>query len=117
MNRYTQTSLITVARKLKFFAIFLVAIMTVLPAHPAFAASRQVTLAVSNNMTCSTCPLTVRKALFAVHGVEKVAINLDRKETAVTFAVTFDDAQTTVNALTKATEDVGYPTKVVEVRQ
>lgn len=114
MNRYTQTSLIAVARKLKFFAIFLVAMMTVLPAHPAFAASRSVTLAVPD-MTCSTCPLTVRKALFAVHGVEKVAINLDKKETTVT--VTFDDAHTTVNAITKATEDAGYPSKVVEVRQ
>lgn len=113
MNRYTQTSRATVSRKLnKLFAIIVSAMMTALPVHSAFAASRSVTLAVSN-MTCSACPITVRKALFGVHGVEKVAINLDKKEAAVTF----DDAQTTVNAITKATEDAGYPSKVVEVHQ
>lgn len=112
MNRYTQTSRATVSRKLnKYFAIILAAMMTALPVHPAFAASRSVTLAVSN-MTCSACPITVRKALFGVHGVEKVAFNLDRREAAVTF----DDDSTTVKALTKATEDAGYPSKVVEVR-
>lgn len=113
MNRYTQTSLKKVARKFnKFFAIILAAMMTVLPVHPAFAVSKTATLAVSN-MTCSACPITVRKALFGVHGVEKVAINLDKKGVAVTF----DDDKTSVKALTKATEDAGYPSKIVGVRQ
>lgn len=113
MNRYTQTSLKKVARKFnKFFAIILAAMLTALPVHPAFAVSKTATLAVSN-MTCSACPITVRKALFGVHGVEKVAINLDRKEAAVTF----DDDKISVKALTKATEDAGYPSKVVGVRQ
>ncbi len=76
-------------------------------AAPAWATTQTATLAVSN-MTCSACPITVRKALFGVHGVEKVAINLDKKEAAVTF----DDAQTNVNALTKATGDAGYPSHV-----
>lgn len=111
MNRYTQASLIKVARKLnKTFAISLALMMTALPVHPAFAVSKTATLAVSN-MTCSACPITVRKVLFGVHGVEKVAFILDRKEAAVTF----DDAQTTVDALTKATEEAGYPSQVVGV--
>jgi mercuric ion binding protein len=109
MNKYTQTSPITVACKLnRPFAIILAAMMTMLSVHFAFAASRSVTLAVSH-MTCSTCPITVRKALFGVAGVETVAVNLDKKEAAVTF----DDAKTTVEALTKATEDAGYPSHVV----
>ena len=113
MNRYTQTNLITVARKLnKTCAIILAVMMTALPAHPAFAASKTVTLAVSN-MTCSACPITVRKALFGVQGVEKVAINLDKKEAAVTF----DDAKTNVKALTKATGDAGYPSQIVVMRK
>ncbi len=111
MNRYTQTSLITVVRKLKFFAILLVAMMSALPVPPAFAASRSVTLAVSN-MTCSTCPITVRRALFGMRGVEKVAFNFDKKEATVTF----DDDKTTVKALTKATEDAGYPSRVAGAR-
>jgi len=112
MNRYTKTSLKTVARKRhKILALIHVAMMTTLTVTPAFAASKTATLAVSN-MTCSACPITVRKALFGIHGVEKVAINLDKKEAAVTF----DDAQTNVNALTKATEDAGYPSQVVGMR-
>ena len=112
MNKCTHTSLITVPRKFnKTFTFIFAAMMAALPVFPAFAASKAATLAVSN-MTCSACPITVRKALFGVHGVEKVAINLDRKEAAVTF----DDAQTTVKALTKATEDAGYPSQVVAVR-
>ncbi|WP_239249775.1 mercury resistance system periplasmic binding protein MerP [Candidatus Nitrotoga sp. M5] len=82
--------------------------LTALSVHPAFAVSKTATLAVSN-MTCSACPITVRKALFGVHGVEKVAINLDKKEAAVTF----DDTLTTVKALSKATKDAGYPSRIV----
>lgn len=109
MNRYTQTNLIAVARKLnQTLAIILATVMTALPVSPAFAASRSVTLAVSN-MTCSACPITVKKALFGVHGVEKVDINFDKKEAAVAF----DDARTNVKALTKATENAGYPSHVV----
>lgn len=93
-------------------SIIVATTITVLTLSPAFAASRSVTLAVSN-MTCSACPITVKKALFGVHGVEKVVINLDKKEAVVIF----DDAQTTIKALTKATEDAGYPSKIVKVRQ
>lgn len=64
-------------------------------------------------MTCSACPITLKKAIFGVHGVEKAAINLQRREATVTF----DDAQTTVMALTKATEEAGYPSKIMVVRK
>lgn len=112
MNKYMQTNLTTVDRNLKqTCAIILVAIMTALTAIPAFAVSKTTTLAVSN-MTCSACPITVKKVLFGVHGVEKVTINLDKKEAFVTF----DDAKTNVQALTKATENAGYPSHAVGVR-
>lgn len=105
----SKISFITVARKPnKTFAIIIAAMMTALTITPAFAVSRTTTLVVSN-MTCSACPITVRKALFGVQGVEKVTINLDKKEAAVTF----DDAKTNVKALAKATEDAGYPSRVV----
>jgi len=109
MNRFKHVSRAAAARKIsKMLAIILAATITALPISPAFAASRSVTLAVSN-VTCSTCWITVKRALFGVRGVEKVVFNLDKKEAAVTF----DDAQTTVKALTKATEDAGYPSHVV----
>ena len=96
----------------KILQVIVATAITTFTMSPALAVSKTATLAVSN-MTCSACPITVRKALFGVHGVEKVAINLDRREAAVTF----DDAQTTVKALTKATEDAGYPSQVMGMRK
>ena len=70
----------------------------------ALAAIKTVTLSVPD-MNCPVCPLTVKKALTDVKGVSKVEVNFDKKETTVTF----DDAETNVNALRKATADAGYP--------
>ncbi len=76
-------------------------------AGPAWATPRTVTLAVPG-MSCATCPITVKKALIKVAGVTKVNADFDEKEAVVTF----DDARTTVAALTKATTDAGYPSTV-----
>lgn len=71
---------------------------------PVWSATQTVTLAVPG-MTCSTCPITVKKALTGVLGVSKTSVNLDRREAKVTF----DDAKTNPEALTRATSDAGYP--------
>ena len=57
------------------------------------------------NMTCSFCPITVRKALEKVPGVVKAKASYKTK----TATVTFDPSKTNVEALTKATTDAGYP--------
>ena len=67
-----------------------------------------VTLSVPG-MNCATCPITVKKALTKVSGVSKTEVSLDRREAKVTF----DDAKTNVEALTRATKDAGYPSTVV----
>jgi mercuric ion binding protein len=56
-------------------------------------------------MTCSTCPITIRRALSRVAGVSKVDVSFEKKLTVVTY----DDAKTNVPALVKATTDVGFP--------
>ncbi len=84
-----------------------VAAALLLLAGPAWAAPKTVTLAVPG-MTCATCPITVKKALTKVTGVTKVDVDLDNLQAVVTF----DDAKTTVAALTKATTDAGYPSTV-----
>ncbi len=84
-----------------------VAAALLLLAGPAWAAPKTVTLAVPG-MTCATCPITVKKALTKVTGVTKVDVDLDKLQAVVTF----DDAKTTVTALTKATTDAGYPSTV-----
>lgn len=63
------------------------------------------------NMTCAMCPITVRKALEKVPGVIEAEAKYEGK--GVGWAkVTFDSAKTTVDALTKATADAGYPSHV-----
>jgi mercuric ion binding protein len=75
-------------------------------AAQAFAGDRTVTLEVPG-MNCELCPITVKKALSKVHGVSNVSASYERKEAVVTF----DDAKASVEALTKATANAGYPSK------
>ncbi len=52
-------------------------------ASPVWAAQKTVTLAVSN-MTCVTCPITVKMALTQVKGVSEAAVDFEKKEAVVT---------------------------------
>lgn len=74
---------------------------------PAWAATQTVTLSVPG-MTCAACPITVKKALTRVDGVQKVEVSYEK----LAAVVTFDDTRTTAEALTKATENAGYPSTV-----
>ncbi len=91
------------AQAKKLFAIF--ALATVVT--PIWAATQTVTLSVPS-MTCAACPITVKKALSKVEGVSKTEVTFDKREAVVTF----DDSKTTIQMLTKATEDAGYPSSV-----
>lgn len=74
---------------------------------PAWAATKTVTLSVPG-MTCAACPITVKKALTKVDGVQKAEVSYEKREAVVTF----DDAKTSAEDLTKATENAGYPATV-----
>src|SRR5260370_15599678 len=73
---------------------------------PAWASPQVVTLNVSG-MTCTACPITVKKALEKVPGVSKVDVRFEKKQVLVTF----DDAKTNTDALVKATTNAGYPSQ------
>ena len=88
----------------KIVALVTLAAMT----SPLWAATQTVTLSVPD-MNCAACPITVKKALTKVSGVSKTDVNLDRREAKVTF----DDVKTSVEALTRAIKDAGYPSTVV----
>lgn len=77
------------------------------PTGGAFAGERTATLEV-DNMTCATCPLTVRRALTAVPGVNRAEVSYEAR----TAVVTYDDGKATVEALTRATTEAGYPSRV-----
>lgn len=74
---------------------------------PAWPATKTVTLSVPG-MTCEACPITVKKALSKVAGVEKAEVSFEKREAVVTF----DDAKMSADALTKATANAGYPATV-----
>lgn len=75
----------------------------------AWAATQTITLSVPD-MDCAACPITVKKALTTVSGVSKTEVSLDRREAKVTF----DDTKTDVEALKRATKNVGYPSTLEE---
>ena len=77
----------------------------------AIAVPQTVTLSVPG-MTCSACPITVKKALQNVAGVEKVAVTYEPKEAVVTF----DDSKTSVDKLREATTKAGFPSSPKEAR-
>ncbi len=82
-----------------------VAVFVIASATPLFAGSPQTTVLDVRNMTCSLCPITVKKSLVAVPGVADVRIDLEKK----TATVKFDPDKADIPALIKATTDAGFP--------
>lgn len=88
----------------------LAALIWTLISMPVLAADQTVTLSVPG-MNCAACPITVKKALSRIPGVSTIEISLDTREVSVTF----DDARTSVDALTHATGEAGYPSTLAEI--
>lgn len=79
-------------------------VLTTLASTSVLAAIKTVTLSVPG-MTCSACPITVKKTLAKIEGVTKTDVNFRKREVVVTF----DDTKANIQMLTKATSDAGYP--------
>lgn len=56
-------------------------------------------------MTCAACPITVRKAMEGVEGVQKVTVDFDQR----TATVIYDTAVTTIEQIAVASTNAGYP--------
>jgi mercuric ion binding protein len=74
----------------------------------ALAAAPQSVTLVVKNMTCEVCPITVKKALEKVPGVQSVKVDFDKKIATITF----DPDEAKPEMLTKATTEAGYPSVV-----
>ena len=81
---------------------------TLLSAAAALAVERTVTLAVEG-MTCASCPYIVKQVLAGVSGVRAVDVSFEEKKAVVTF----DDGKTNAAALTAATSNVGFPSRLM----
>ena len=73
--------------------------------------ARTVTLDVTK-MDCAVCPITVRKALERVPGVETAQVDFKTKRAVVAF----DSAKTSPEALSRATAAAGFPSSVKQVQ-
>lgn len=71
------------------------------------ASAQTMTFAIGN-MTCALCPLTVKKAIEGVEGVQSVAVNFDAK----TATVIFDPSMTSADAIATASSNAGYPATI-----
>jgi mercuric ion binding protein len=78
--------------------------------HPAAAAvaQRQTTFAIEN-MTCATCPITVRTAMRHVAGVAAVQVDFAAK----TARVTYDSRRANVAQIAAASTNAGYPAHIL----
>lgn len=72
---------------------------------PAPAAQVRVARFAIANMTCPTCPITVKTAMQRVAGVRSVSIDL----AARTATVAFDAGRTTLAAIAAASTNAGFP--------
>jgi mercuric ion binding protein len=61
-------------------------------------------------MNCPVCPITIKKSLEKVAGVKTANVIFKSKLAEVTF----DDEVTDINQLKQATENVGYPSQLLE---
>ena len=73
-----------------------------------FAGTLQTVTLDVKNMTCSVCPITVKKALEKVSGVTNATVDFDKKIASVTF----DPNKAGPATLAKAIADAGYPSTV-----
>ena len=80
-------------------------------ATPAFAspsAALQTRTFSIGNMTCPTCPITVKTAMGRVAGVKQVRIDFGAK----TATVTYDASIATPARIAAASTNVGFPAKL-----
>lgn len=75
-----------------------------------FAAEKTVKLSVPG-MFCASCPYIVKGAIVQVEGVKDVMTDLKNKSAVVVF----DDAQTSILEITKATAKFGYESSLAEL--
>jgi periplasmic mercuric ion binding protein len=81
---------------------------TLLMAGSAYASTPETITLDVQNMTCAVCPITVKKALEKVPGVNDVKVDFEHKTASV--HVDLDKANAAL--LTKATTGAGFPSTV-----
>lgn len=87
--------------------------LAVCSAGGAFAAEQSAMLRVEN-MYCASCPYIIQQTLARVPGVTSVKIAYEKAAAVAVAIVEYDDSKADVTALTEATSNVGFPSRVVQ---
>ncbi len=95
----------------RIFAIAVLA-LTLLSSGIAVAAEQRTTLRVEN-MYCASCPFMVKQTLASVPGVTNVEISYEEATAVAVAIVDYEDTKADVSALTAATSDIGFPSRVI----
>lgn len=90
------------------FGAAAVAVASPVAAQSATAHVTQTTTFTIQNMTCALCPVTVKKAMEGVKGVNSVTVNFEAK----TATVVFDPSVVTPAVIAAASANAGYPASV-----
>ena len=73
---------------------------------PTAAMATETTIALTiANMTCATCPITVKKVIKGVVGVKDVRVDFEKK----IVVAEFDDELTNSERIAEASRNAGYP--------
>lgn len=83
-------------------------VLSLAGARPACSADERTVAFTVENMTCATCPITVRTAMGRVDGVLDVRIDWDTKIATVVF----DAEQTSPEEIGAASTNAGFPASV-----
>ena len=95
----------------KVFAAFSLAFLFLFQLSVSTAGElKTVTLAV-DKMTCNMCPITVKKSLKKIDGVTDVVAKYEGDGNGWA-KVTYDSDKATIDDLTFATEEAGYPSRL-----
>ena len=86
--------------------------LTLLSSGNAFAAEQRATLRVEN-MYCASCPYIVKQTLASIPGVTNVEISYEEATAVAVAIVDYEDTKADVTALTAATSDIGFPSRVI----
>ena len=78
--------------------------------RPAAATAQAQTTFAIENMTCATCPITVKRAMEGVAGVSAVTVDFATK----TARVTYDPRRVNAAAIAAASPNAGYPARAIQ---
>jgi mercuric ion binding protein len=83
-----------------------------IPTRHALAKEATTVLHVSG-MTCSSCPITIRRRLLKIKGVHKAVVKMK----TATATVTYEDTEARPSAIAGAITKLGYPAEVKKERK